>query len=266
MKTTPVALSIAGSDSSGGAGIQADLRAFSATGVYGTTVLTALTAQNPGEVTAVVGCEPSFVRAQIDTVFAGLPVAAVKTGMLWSAEVIESVLIGLESHAGIPLVVDTVMVASSGAKLLNDDAIDLYRKTLIPKATLITPNIDEANLLLDGATINANTQVDSAKLLADKFDCSVLLKGGHLEGDPIDILVHHGEVHRWQHTRVHHVDTHGSGCTLSAAITAHLARGSSLPSAVDSALKAVNTALQQPTKLTDELSLLSIEANTRGLS
>lgn len=262
MKTTPVALSIAGSDSSGGAGIQADIRAFSAAGVYGTTALTALTAQNPGEVTAVVGCEPSFVRAQIETVFNALPVGAAKTGMLWSADVIQAVLESFEPHAGIPLVVDTVMIAASGAKLLNDDAIELYRKVLIPKATLITPNIDEANLLLDGSNINANTQVDSAKLLADKFGCSVLLKGGHLEGDPTDILVHHGEVHRWQHTRVHHVNTHGSGCTLSASITAHLAKGSSLTSSVDSALKAVNIALQKPAKVTEDLSLLSIEATS----
>lgn len=261
MKTRPVALSIAGSDSSGGAGIQADLRAFSAAGVYGATAITALTAQNPGEVTDVVGCTPPFVKGQIDTVFRGIPVHAVKTGMLWSSEVIKAVLEGLKPHGGIPLVVDTVMVATSGAKLLNDEANALYRTELLPKANLITPNIDEAKLLLDGAEIRANTQIDAAKSLATAFGCSVLLKGGHLEGDPIDILIHNGEVHRWQHTRVHHVDTHGSGCTLSASITAHLARGSSLPSAVDAGLKAVNIALQKPAQLTEDLALLSIESS-----
>ena len=238
MKTRPVALSIAGSDSSGGAGVQADLRAFSAAGVYGTTVITALTAQNPGEVTH-----------------------AIKTGMLWSSEVIEAVLEGLKPHGGIPLVVDTVMVATSGAKLLNDEANRLYQSELLPRASLITPNIDEACLLLDDASITSNTQVDAAKALAERFNCSVLLKGGHLEGDPTDILVHQGEVHRWQHTRVHHVDTHGSGCTLSAFITAQLARGESLPSSVDAGLKAVNQALQMPARLTKDLALLSIESS-----
>jgi len=261
VKTRPVALSIAGSDSSGGAGIQADLRAFSAAGVYGATVITALTAQNPGEVTDVVGCTPPFVKGQIDTVFRGIPVHAIKTGMLWSSEVIEAVLEGLKPHAGIPLVVDTVMVATSGAKLLNDEATRLYQSELLPKASLITPNIDEACLLLGDATITTNTQVDAAKALAERFDCSVLLKGGHLEGDPTDILIHQGEVHRWQHTRVHHVDTHGSGCTLSASITAHLARGESLPSSVDAGLKAVNQALHKPARLTEDLALLSIESS-----
>ena len=261
MKTRPVALSIAGSDSSGGAGVQADLRAFAAARVYGATALTALTAQNPGEVADVVGCEPSFVKSQIETVFRGLPVHAIKTGMLWSSAVIKAVLEGLKPHGGIPLVVDTVMVATSGAKLLNDEAIELYKSGLLPRASLITPNIDEASLLLGDATITTNTQVEAAKSLAEAFQCSVLLKGGHLQGDPTDILVHNGEVHRWQHTRIHHVDTHGSGCTLSAAITAHLARGDSLPSAVDAGLKAVNLALQKPAQLTEDLALLSIESS-----
>ena len=263
MKTRPVALSIAGSDSSGGAGIQADLRAFAAAGAYGATALTALTAQNPDEVTEVMGLSASFVKAQIDTVFRGLPVHAMKTGMLWSSDVIRGVLEALEPHNGLPLVVDTVMVATSGAKLLNEEAIELYKTDLLPRASLITPNIDEASLLLDGATITTNTQVDSAKALSDMYGCSVLLKGGHLDGDPTDILFHQGEVHRWQHTRVHHVDTHGSGCTLSASITAFLALGESLPSAVDAGLKAVNIALREPAQLTEDLALLSIESAAR---
>ena len=147
--------------------------------------------------------------------------------------------------------------------MLNDEAIELYKTDLLPRASLITPNIDEASLLLEGATITTNTQVDSAKALSDAYGCSVLLKGGHLDGDPTDILFHQGEVHRWQHTRVHHVDTHGSGCTLSASITAFLALGESLPSAVDAGLKAVNIALREPAQLTEDLSLLSIESAAR---
>lgn len=261
MNHRPIAMTIAGSDSSGGAGIQADLRMFSARGVYGTTVLTALTAQNPNAVTAVVGLEPQFVRAQIETVLAEFPIAAVKTGMLWSADIIETVSECVDKYT-LTTIVDPVMIATSGAKLISDDAISKYKTHLFPNAALLTPNLDEACALLGWETIDSSTQQTAAMALFDAFGTPVLLKGGHLEGAPVDLLYDGDRTHQWTHERVHHVNTHGTGCMLAAAIAAELAKGGSLHQACSHAFAAVHHALQTASPLTDAHRLANIEATT----
>ena len=256
----PVTLSIAGSDSSAGAGIQVDLRMFSALGTYGTTAITALTAQNPGEVTAVVGMEPDFVKAQVETVAKAMPLGAIKTGMLWSADVIQVVADFLESNPEIPCVVDPVMIATSGAKLVADEAIEVYKTQLLPRAALITPNIDEAQVLLDDKTIDAENQEQAARELSERYRCPVLLKGGHLDGNPVDLLFEKGEVYRWTHPRLDNVNTHGSGCMLSAAIAAYLARGKSLRELVEHGLKTIHQVLANPGEPADGLILAGVES------
>ncbi len=256
----PVTLSIAGSDSSAGAGIQVDLRMFSALGTYGTTAITALTAQNPAEVTAVVGMEADFVKAQIETVAKGMPLSALKTGMLWSADVIQVVADFLRDNPNIPGVVDPVMIATSGAKLVADEAIKIYKTQLLPRAALMTPNIDEAQVLLDGATIEAVNQEEAARELSKRYRCPVLLKGGHLEGDPVDLLFEKGEVYRWTQARLENVNTHGSGCMLSAAITSYLAHGKSLREAVEKGLKTIHKVLANPVEPADGLVLAGVES------
>jgi hydroxymethylpyrimidine/phosphomethylpyrimidine kinase len=258
--TIPVTLSVAGSDSSAGAGIQVDLRMFSALGTYGTTAITALTAQNPGEVTGVVGVEASFVKAQIDAVFAGMPVRAMKTGMLWSAEVIQVVADFLKNNPKVACVVDPVMIATSGAKLVTDEAIEVYKTSLLPRATLMTPNIDEARVLLEGKPIGQDDQAAAAQELSARYRCAVLLKGGHLVGDPVDILFENGEIYRWKHPRLENVNTHGSGCMLAAAITAHLAHGKTLREAVEKGLDAVHQVLAYPVEPAPGLALAGIES------
>ena len=255
----PIAMSIAGSDSSCGAGIQVDLRMFSARGVYGTTVLTALTAQNPLEVRAVQGLEAVFVQTQMETVLDKMPVAAIKTGMLWSAEIIKTVSTTLKNYAQIPCVVDPVMIATSGAQLITDDAVEAYKNYLFPQCTLATPNIDEAQVLLGQGSIGRESQEDAARTLFDKLGCSILLKGGHLQGDPVDLLFDGKQVWRFEQKRLENVNTHGSGCMLSAAIAAELAKKQELQHAVGQALKAVHVALANPSLLTSELSLAAVE-------
>jgi len=239
------ALTIAGSDSGGGAGVQADLRVFHRLGVFGTSAVTAVTAQNLSGVTAVRGIEPEIVRAQIAAVRGGFPVGAVKTGMLWSAAIAREVAAALAAMR-LPLVVDPVMVATSGARLLDDDAVDAYRSALAPVATLVTPNLDEA-AVLSGTPIDPAADVDSlaeaAAALGRQLDCSILLKGGHLSGDPIDVLWQPSGLVAWRHPRVAGANTHGTGCMLSAAISAHLALGHELEAACERALAFVHDAL-----------------------
>lgn len=230
----PIALTIAGSDPSGGAGIQADLKTFSAFGVYGASVITALTAQNTTGVSGVLGIAPDFIAAQFRSVASDLAVSAVKTGMLGDAATVEIVTRLLSEIPSVPVVVDPVMVATSGDVLLAPDAIDAVRRLLIPRAFLITPNIPEAAKLLGGeaAETEADMRRDAEKLM--QFGCgAVLLKGGHASGtDAVDILfdgaTHHVLRRPWIETR----NTHGTGCTLSAAIAANLALGRRLEDAV----------------------------------
>jgi len=240
---SPVVLSIAGSDPSGGAGIQADLRVFARHELVGTTVITALTAQNPKTVAGVVGTPSEFVRLQLDTLAATHPIHAIKVGMLWSVECIITVTDWLMTHSDIPVVVDPVMVSTSGSDLLNEDAIEIYRSRLLPRAQLATPNLDEAAILLGNTTIHPHQQRECAHALMNRFGCPFLLKGGHLPGDPVDVFVTTDSTQVYTHPRVTNINTHGSGCILSAAICCQLACGQSLATAVTKGLNFVHDAL-----------------------
>lgn len=256
----PVALTIAGSDSGGGAGIQADLRTFSRLGCFGTTAITALTAQNLTAVTDVTPTPLSMVRAQLSAVFDGFEVKAMKTGMLFSSEVVHAVAELLSNHASsaatLPCVVDPVMVATSGARLLKPDAEAAYAAQLFPLAALATPNLDEAEVLLterDADRLRGLRDCDAPALvdlrdvalrLRDQIRCPVLLKGGHLRGAPVDVLVCDDGAFAFRHARVEGVNSHGTGCTLSAAIAARLAHKRPLVDAVSEALGFVHNALE----------------------
>ena len=244
---TPIALTIAGSDSSGGAGIQADLKTFSAFGVYGASVLTALTAQNTRGVTAVEPVAASFVVAQMEAVLSDLEVGAIKTGMLANAGIVKAVTDRLREAPRRPLVVDPVMVATSGDVLLEHDAIDALKRELFPIADVITPNLPEAARLLE--TSEAASEADAiaqAKALLALGCGAVLLKGGHGRGaEAVDIFCDAAGVERFVRPRVDTRHTHGTGCTLSAAIAALLARGVGLREAVGRAKAFVWQALQE---------------------
>src|SRR5947199_10486383 len=241
----PVALTIAGSDCSGGAGIQADLKTFAALGVYGLTAVTCVVAEIPGKVSRVEAVTPKMVRKQIAVLLKNFEVGSIKTGLLCSAEIISAVARELQStRQRIPLVVDPVMIASSGDRLLEPAAIDAYKNELFPLATLVTPNLDEGGLLL-GTQIRGRQQMQrAAKALAKQFGCAILLKGGHLQGDDaIDLLFHNGRLTEFSAPFVRDVATHGTGCTYSAAITAGLACGLSLELAIDRAKRFVTKSI-----------------------
>lgn len=230
-----IALTIAGSDSSGGAGIQADLKTFSAFGVYGASAITALTAQNTRGVAGVLATPAAFIAQQIDAVAVDLSIGATKTGMLATREAVVAVCERLSHHALRPLIVDPVMVATSGDVLLDADAIDAVRHHLLPLADLITPNLAEAAQLLDEPWATTPEQVEAqAHKLRTRFGArDVLIKGGHgSDAEAVDVLVTAGEIHRFALPRLAVTNTHGTGCTLSAAITALVARGVALPFAV----------------------------------
>ncbi|MBN1466723.1 bifunctional hydroxymethylpyrimidine kinase/phosphomethylpyrimidine kinase [candidate division KSB1 bacterium] len=240
-------LTIAGSDSSGGAGIQADLKTFSALGCYGMSVITALTAQNTVAVTAIVEMPAPFVAKQIDAVLDDIGVDAVKIGMLSSAEIIVTVAERLRAHAVARIVLDPVMVAKSGDKLLRDDAISALKDELLPLATIITPNIPEAEELSGRQIRSATDMEDVAGLLAD-CGPAVLVKGGHFTGDASDdclLLRENGkrQIHWLAGRRIASSNTHGTGCTLSAAIAAHLAKNGSILQAVKGAKKYISAAI-----------------------
>ena len=228
-----VALTIAGSDSGGGAGIQADLKTFSALGVFGTSAITAVTAQNTKGVTGVAALEPDFVRAQIEAVATDFDVAAVKIGMLADAPIVEAVARALDDFALKTVVLDPVMVAGSGDPLLADDAVSVIREVLLPRATVVTPNVPEAGLLLGRELADDDAQLRAAaRELHASSGVAVLLKGGHRSGDADDLLVHDGIETVLEAERIPGTFTHGTGCTLSSAIAALLARGHALPEAV----------------------------------
>lgn len=234
---TPVFLTIAGSDSSAGAGIQADIKTGIALGCYPLTAVTCVVSEAPGCVAGIAPMEPEFVASQVRVCLGKYPVAAVKTGMLYSPEIVRAVAAALPS--GIPLVVDPVMIATAGAELMQQRALAAYEQALFPRATLITPNRDELQRLTDSPRIDsAEALCTAAAALAARLGCAVLAKGGHLSGDTCaDVLARPGcpAICR-EHPRTPGIPTHGTGCTLSAAITAFLARGLALESAVDEAL------------------------------
>jgi hydroxymethylpyrimidine/phosphomethylpyrimidine kinase len=251
---TAIAVTIAGSDSGGGAGIQADLKTFSALGVYGASVITALTAQNTRGVQAIHDVPAAFVTAQIDSVFSDLAVGAVKIGMLSRPDIIAAVADGLARHAqGIPVVLDPVMVATSGDRLIAEEAVAVLRERLLPQADLITPNLPEAAVLLgeDGPMDEAAAEDHARRLLALGAR-AVLVKGGHGTGpDSVDHLVTgDGAGHRLAAARIATRNTHGTGCTLSAAIAAGLSRGLPLVEAVTAAKDYLTAALAAADRLT----------------
>ena len=233
----PIALTIAGSDSGGGAGIQADLKTMSAFGVYGASVITALTAQNTIGVQGVELVDPVFVVKQMDSVFGDLDVKAIKTGMLATASIVEAVAERLRRVPGLPVVVDPVMVATSGDVLLAGDAIAAVQTKLIPLARVLTPNLPEAGRLLGSHPATSHDEaIVQGRALLGLGARAVLMKDGHGTGaDVVDLLIEGDAVHRFQRPRLASTHTHGTGCTLSAAIAALLARGVALPDAVERA-------------------------------
>ncbi len=243
--TVPVALTIAGSDSGGGAGIQADLKTFAALGVYGASVITAVTAQNTNGVAAIHEVPPAFVTAQIDAVFSDLTVNAVKIGMLGNAATIAAVAAGLDRYRQTKVVLDPVMAATSGERLLAPDAVAALRTELMPRALLITPNLAEAARLLDEseAADEGAMMVQAGRLVAGGAN-AVLIKGGHGRGEEsVDILVGSNEIVRLAAPRVASRNTHGTGCTLASAIAAGLAKGQDLVTAVGAAKDYVTAAI-----------------------
>ena len=251
LMTIPIALTIAGSDSSGGAGIQADLKTFAACGVYGASVIAALTAQNTQGVTAIHQVPPEFITAQIDAVFSDLDVRAVKIGMVSHRAAIEAIAAGLERWSGGQVVVDPVMVATSGDRLLAADAIDALRKLLIPRAALITPNLPEAAALLDAPVAQLERDiVDQGERLLALGCAAVLIKGGHGEGaESTDYLIGKGGVITLAAPRIATRNTHGTGCTLSSAIAAGLAKGESLETSVRQAKVYITAAIAAADRL-----------------
>jgi hydroxymethylpyrimidine/phosphomethylpyrimidine kinase len=249
--SVPIALTIAGSDSSGGAGIQADLKTFSALGVYGASVIAALTAQNTRTVTAVHEIPPDFVAAQMDAVFSDLAVGAVKIGMLGTANVIAVVAAGLAQRHQTNVVLDPVMVASSGRRLLAPDAVDALRTQLLPRAIVVTPNLPEAAALLDAdeAADEAGMLRQADRLIAQGAN-AVLMKGGHAGGaHSTDLLVTAKASTRISGERIATRNTHGTGCTLSAAIAAGLAKGLELTEAVRDAKAYTTSAIAAADRL-----------------
>jgi hydroxymethylpyrimidine/phosphomethylpyrimidine kinase len=248
---TPIALTIAGSDSSAGAGIQADLKTFAALGVYGASVITALTAQNTRGVTAIHAVPAEFVTAQIDAVLSDLSVGAVKIGMLAQSSLIEAVAAGLDRWKATNVVLDPVMVATSGDRLLARDAIDLLRRELLPRARVVTPNLPEAAMLID-ADIAADEEAMQAQAerIAALGAEAVLIKGGHAAGPySVDFLFDGLQMTRYAFKRVATRNTHGTGCTLSAAIAAGLAKGQDLAAATRFAKQYVTDAIAAADRL-----------------
>lgn len=241
-----IALTIAGSDSGGGAGIQADIKTFQAFGVFGTTAVTAITAQNTTGVFAVHPVPLDIVRAQIARVAEDLPPSATKTGMLATAPLVASVAEAIEAHGLTPYVLDPVMASTSGDSLLDPDAVEAVTLRLLPLATLVTPNLDEARILTGLPVEDAEGARAAARALVEMGARAALIKGGHGEGDEVLDLLWDGEREReWRHPRIRTRSTHGTGCTLSAGIAAGLALGDPLELAVDRALAFVAAAIRE---------------------
>jgi hydroxymethylpyrimidine/phosphomethylpyrimidine kinase len=242
----PRVLSIAGSDSGGGAGIQADIKTFAALGCFGMTAITALTAQNTCGVRSIHGVPPDMLRDQIDAVLEDIGVDAVKIGMLHAPDIVRTVAQAIDRHQMQRVVFDPVMVATSGAKLIDDTAMAVLVAEMFPRAVLITPNLIEAALLVGRPLTSPQDMALAAAELIGRGARGVLLKGGHLAGDVVmDLLLEAGSEPLWmQAPRIATANTHGTGCTLSSAIAAHLALGAALPEAVQQAREFVRQALQ----------------------
>ena len=240
MKT---ALTIAGSDSSGGAGIQADIKTMAANGVYAMSAITALTAQNTTGVSDIMEVTPKFLGEQIDSVFTDIRPDAVKIGMVASAQLISKIAEKLKEYDAKNVVVDPVMVATSGAKLISDDAIETLKTELMPLADLLTPNIPEAEVLTGMKICTGEDMIEAARQIAQQYQCAVLCKGGHQLNDANDLL-YFKDGYRWfEGKHIDNPNTHGTGCTLSSAIAANLAKGYDLPISVERAKDYISGAL-----------------------
>lgn len=241
MKT---ALSIAGSDCSGGAGIQADLKTMTMNGVYAMSAITALTAQNTTGVRAISEVSPEFLKQQIDAVFEDIRPDAVKIGMVSSAKLIGAIAERLRFYQAENIVTDPVMVATSGARLIDEDAVEIIQRELLPMASVVTPNIPEAEILA-GCTIRSEADmIAAAKTISERYGCAVLCKGGHSINDANDLLYAHGEAQWFYGKRIANPNTHGTGCTLSSAIAANLAKGYDLTTSVRRAKAYISGALE----------------------
>ncbi|QED47815.1 bifunctional hydroxymethylpyrimidine kinase/phosphomethylpyrimidine kinase [Cytobacillus dafuensis] len=246
MKT---ALTIAGSDSGGGAGIQADLKVFAAQGVFGMSVITAITAQNTVEVRSVQNIELSIIKDQIEAVFDDIPVDSVKIGMLSSAETVEVVANSLKKYKPNFIVLDPVMVSKGGHHLLQEEAIAALKEQMIPLATVITPNIPEAEVLTGIRIQSEQDQLDVCRAIKVLGAKTVLLKGGHHSGDPNDLFFDGTDFHWIKGERIHTKNTHGTGCTLSSAIAANLAKGVSLKDSIEISKSYITTAIKHSLNL-----------------
>ena len=238
------ALSIAGSDSSGGAGIQADVKTMTANGVYAMTAITALTAQNTTGVTGIMEVTPEFLAQQLDSIFTDIRPDAVKIGMVSSSALIQVIAEKLKEYEAENIVVDPVMVATSGSKLISDDAIETLKTCLMPLSSILTPNIPEAEVLAEMKVETEEEMILAAKKISETFHCAVLCKGGHQLNDANDLLYRDGE-YKWFHgKRIQNPNTHGTGCTLSSAIASNLAKGYSMDESVKRAKDYISEALE----------------------
>ncbi|MBS5603402.1 MAG: bifunctional hydroxymethylpyrimidine kinase/phosphomethylpyrimidine kinase [Enterocloster asparagiformis] len=237
------ALTIAGSDSSGGAGIQADIKTMTAHGVYAMSAVTALTAQNTTGVTGIMEVTPEFLREQIDDIFTDIYPDAVKIGMVSSRRLIEVIAERLAHYGAANIVVDPVMVATSGARLIGEEAVETLKERLLPMATVLTPNIPEAEVLSGMDVRTAEDMERAAALIGDTYGCAVLVKGGHQLNDANDLLYRGGRLKWFRGKRIHNPNTHGTGCTLSSAIASNLAKGRDLDASVEMAKRYLSLAL-----------------------
>lgn len=238
------ALSIAGSDSSGGAGIQADIKTMTANGVYAMTAITALTAQNTTGVTGIMEVTPEFLVQQLDCIFTDIRPDSVKIGMVSSSALIHVIAEKLKEYKAENIVVDPVMVATSGSKLISDDAIEILKTCLMPLSSILTPNIPEAEVLSGMKVETEEEMILAAKKISETFHCAVLCKGGHQLNDANDLLYRDGE-YKWFHgKRIQNPNTHGTGCTLSSAIASNLAKGYSMDESVKRAKDYISEALE----------------------
>jgi hydroxymethylpyrimidine/phosphomethylpyrimidine kinase len=245
MERVRTALTIAGSDSGGGAGIQADLKTFSALGVFGMSALTAITAQNTLGVTAVFELPPDIVAAQIDAVVTDIGVDAAKTGMIANSEIIKVVAAKIREHGISTLVVDPVMVATSGDRLLHEESVAALRTELLPLATVVTPNLPEAGVLIGREVSSLDEMRDAARAIVGLGTRSVLVKGGHLDGDSVDVFYDGQHFLELPARRIETTSTHGTGCTLASAIAALLAKGEPLEQAITQAKAYVTAAIER---------------------
>lgn len=237
-------LTIAGSDSSGGAGIQADLKTMTVNGVYAMSVITALTAQNTQGVSGILDVSPEFITSQMDAVFTDIYPDAIKIGMVSSPEIVEAIAKSLENYEAKNIVLDPVMVATSGAVLLKEEAMDSLINRLIPLADVITPNIPEGEILAGMKIENEDDMKKAAEIIGEKYNCAVLLKGGHKVNDASDLLYRKGDFKWFISERIDNNNTHGTGCTLSSAIAANLAKGEDLNQAIKNAKEYLTGALR----------------------